>query len=129
MFIVLLFQVFQVGIKTHFCFANYDRSLVFLIFTDTQPHFASSSSSSSSSLAQESLLIQGLLQKLLPAVPIPCSIPPISLPKLPSHHLLILHSACPSVFFLSTFQVNPITSVMILIFIRIKHSTNQFSGP
>ena len=50
----------------------------------------SSSSSSSSSLAQQSLLSQGLLQKLLPAVPIPCSIPPISLPQLPGifHHII-----------------------------------------
>ena len=38
---------------------------------------------SSSSLAQQPLLNQGLLQKLLPTVPIPCSIPPISLPQLP----------------------------------------------
>ena len=36
--------------------------------------------SSSSSLAQQPLLSQGLLRKLLPAVPIPCSISPISLP-------------------------------------------------
>ena len=41
------------------------------------------SSSSSSSLAQQPLSSQGLLQKLLPAVPIPCGIPPISLPTLP----------------------------------------------
>jgi len=36
------------------------------------------------------LLSQGLLQKLLPAVPIPCSIPPISLPQLPGifHHTI-----------------------------------------
>ena len=40
-------------------------------------------SSSSLSLAQQPLLSQGLLQKLLPAVPIPCNIPPISLPQLP----------------------------------------------
>ena len=45
---------------------------------------------SSSSLAQEPLLSQGLLQKLLPAVPIPCSIPPISLPQLAGifHHTI-----------------------------------------
>ena len=46
--------------------------------------------SSSSSLAQQPLLSQGLPQKLLPAVPIPCSIPPISLPQLPGifHHTI-----------------------------------------
>ena len=47
-------------------------------------------SSSSSSLAQQPLLSQGILQKLLPAVPIPCNIPPISLPQLPGmfHHTI-----------------------------------------
>ena len=51
---------------------------------------SSSSSLSSSLLAQQPLLSQGLLQKLLPAVPIPCSIPPISLPQLPGifHHTI-----------------------------------------
>ena len=38
---------------------------------------------SSSSMAQQPVLSQGLPQKLLPAVPIPCNIPPISLPQLP----------------------------------------------
>ena len=37
--------------------------------------------SSSTSLAQESILSQSLLHKLLPVVPIPCSIPPVSLPQ------------------------------------------------
>ena len=47
-----------------------------------------------SSLAQQPHLSQVLLQKLLPAVPIPCSIPPVSLPPnflaspiTPSSHL------------------------------------------
>ena len=39
--------------------------------------------SDTSSSAQQPLLSQGLLQKLLPAVPVPCNIPPISLPQLP----------------------------------------------
>jgi len=45
---------------------------------------------SSSSLAQQPLLSEGLLQKLLSAVSIPCSIPPISLPQLPGifHHTI-----------------------------------------
>jgi len=52
--------------------------------------YGSSSSSSSSSSAQRPLLSQGILQKLLPAVSIPCSIPPISLPQLPGifHHTI-----------------------------------------
>jgi hypothetical protein len=36
--------------------------------------------SSSSSSAQQPILSQGFLQKLPPAVPIPCSIPPVSPP-------------------------------------------------
>ena len=52
-----------------------------------------SSSSSSSSLAQQPILSQGLLQNLLPAVPIPCSIPPISLPQLPG---IFPHTIFPS---------------------------------
>ena len=52
---------------------------------------------SSSSLAQQPLLSQGLLQKLLPAVPIPCSIPPIFLPQLPGifHHTIFPSSFRP----------------------------------
>ena len=47
--------------------------------------------SSSSSSAQQPLLSQGPLQKLLPAVAIPCSIPPVSLPQLPGifHHTIL----------------------------------------
>ena len=52
-------------------------------------------SSSSSSLAQQPLLSQGLLQKLLRAVSIPCSIPPISLPQLPG---IFCHTIFPSQF-------------------------------
>jgi hypothetical protein len=48
------------------------------------------SSSSSSSLAQQPILSQGLLLKLLPAVPVPRSIPPISLPQLPCIFLHII---------------------------------------
>ena len=54
----------------------------------------SSSSSSSSSRAQQPLLGQDL-QKLLPAVPIPCSIPPVSLPQLPA---ILCHTILPSQF-------------------------------
>jgi len=49
-------------------------------------------SSSSSSLAQQTVLSQ-VLQKLLPAVPIPCSFPPISLPQLPG---IFRHTIFPS---------------------------------
>ena len=51
--------------------------------------------SSSSSLAQQPLLSQDLLQKLLPVVSIPCSIPPISLPQLPG---VFRHAVFPSQF-------------------------------
>ena len=47
----------------------------------------------SSSLAQQPLFSPGLHQKLLPAVLIPCTIPPISLPQLPG----ILHQHMPGV--------------------------------
>jgi len=58
----------------------------------TNIQFWLSSSSPSSSLAQQPLLSQGLRQKLLPAVPILCSIPPISLPQLLGifHTILII---------------------------------------
>ena len=46
--------------------------------------YRDSSSSSSSSLAQQPLLSQGLLQNLMPTVPIPCSIPPFSSPPPPN---------------------------------------------
>ena len=62
----------------------------------------------SSSLTQQPLLGQGLLQMLLPSVPIPCSIPPNFSPPtsshLPSHHLPISVSACPAAFFLLPLQ-------------------------
>ena len=47
----------------------------------------------SSSWAQQPFLSQGVLQKLLPAVPIPCSIPPISVPQLPG---IFCHTIFPS---------------------------------
>jgi len=68
----------------------------------------------SSSSAQQSLLNQGLLQKLLPAVPIPCSIPPISLPQLPgiSHHTIFPSYFRPASLSSSFYHCNENSSCM-----------------
>ena len=73
---------------------------------------------SSSSLAQQFLLCQDLLQKLLPAVPIRCSIPPISLHQLPG----IFHHTSSHLSFCLPFCLPPSTTATRTLFVGLRSS-------
>ena len=89
-----------------------------------QANLTPSSSSSSSSLAQQPLLSQGLLQKLPQCLFLAAFLQFFSPNFLASS---ITPSPVHRLYPHDTFQVGPITSIMILTCISIKHSTNQFS--